>query len=267
MRWPPLVVSHLSTPRYTNLLAWVMLLVGMGCARGNPPLVVVGQVAPTPECILDPAGNLFVFEHVLDLDLATRDQIVPPSRAAYFTPLLVLNHMVNRFGFAMRYPPMADSNGLTIVGAEVEILDAQGRRLPRGLYRAQASGFVPSALEDQPGRGIAAVDLIPRSYVPILVEWFTDRSNSEGLLTVQVSVIGVSQGGVEVKSAPFVLPIRLCYGCLFVEGVLEEGERQACFPGQDQVAKVGGYSPPQPCTSSEECPSGRCLLGRCAAAE
>lgn len=238
-----------------------LLVGGAGCAPGNPGLTVVAPLAPTDTCTFDPAGTTFVTNAVLDLDPAAAPG-TGEVRAGYTAQFIVTNAILNRYNAS--YPVMADPNDITITSAEVELLDTRGSRLAGGFYRTRASGYVESALGDQPGRGIARVDVIPNSVVSTVVEpAFLDAPEGGGLLTVRVTVIGITQSGSEIKSAPYVLPIDVCYGCLYRDGVVEEGMTPGCTPGQDSTYVLPGYARTPVCIDSGECATGACVLGHC----
>lgn len=238
----------------------------VGCAPGNPGLVVVNQIAPSDECVWDPSSAEFVSEPVFDLDPLTPAVLanigVAETRPTYVGQFLVLNNLINRF--STTYPVMADPNFVTITSAEVELLSNEGRRLPSGFYRTRASGAIQSALGDQPGRGIARVDVIPGSVVDVLANEFAERLEGDGLITARVVIIGVTQGGTELRSSPFVLPIQLCYGCLYNDRTLMVGESAGCSPGQDGYYVARGFVRTPACVTSGDCASGLCVLGHCA---
>lgn len=263
-----------------GLVATTALVLGglaAGCAPGNPGLAIVGQQAPNDMCVWDPAGNLFVAEPVFDLDpltpalldqMRTLDAGFGETRPLYRAQFAVVNNLINRFSTS--YPVMADPNRVSITGAEVELLDRGGRRLPSGFYRTRASGTIPSALGDQPGRGLAAVDVIPQTVAAGLADRFVDTLEGDGLITARVVVIGTSQGGIEVRTAPYILPIQLCYGCLYRVALPMEDEG-GCSPGQDSSFVFGTFVRTPACSFDSPCvpppvnpPFGElCILGHC----
>lgn len=263
-----------------GLVATTALALGglaAGCAPGNPGLAIVGQQAPNDMCVWDPAGNLFVAEPVFDLDPLTPallDQMrtlnagLGETRPLYRAQFAVVNNLINRFSTS--YPVMADPNRVSITGAEVELLDRGGRRLPSGFYRTRASGTIPSALGDQPGRGLAAVDVIPQTVAAGLADRFVDTLEGDGLITARVVVIGTSQGGIQVRAAPYILPIQLCYGCLYRTPIAMETPG-GCSPGQDSRFIFRTFDRTPACSFDSPCvpplmnpPFGeRCILGHC----
>lgn len=238
----------------------------MGCAPGNPGLVVVNQLAPNDMCVWDPSTQIFVGEPTFDLDPLTPAILAGigtgETRPAYIGQFLVLNNLINRFSTG--FPVMADPNFVTITAAEIELLSNEGRRLPNGFYRTRASGTVSSALGDQPGRGLARVDVIPGSLADSLATEFANRLEGDGLITARIVIIGTTQGGTELRTSPFILPISLCYGCLYNNRTLEVGESPGCTPGQDGYYTAPGFARTPSCIVSEDCASGLCVLGHCA---
>ncbi|MFN9810840.1 MAG: hypothetical protein ACK6CU_14535, partial [Deltaproteobacteria bacterium] len=245
-----------------------------GCAPGNPGLAIVGQQAPNDMCFWDPAGNLVVAEPVFDLDpltptllddMRTLGRGFGETRPLYRAQFAVVNNLINRFSTS--YPVMADPNRVSITGAEVELLDRGGRRLPSGFYRTRASGTIPSALGDQPGRGLAAVDVIPQTVAAGLADRFVDTLEGDGLITARVVVIGTSQGGIEVRAAPYILPIQLCYGCLYRTPIAME-PLGGCSPGQDSSFVFRTFVRTRACSLDSPCVPDAingelCILGHC----
>lgn len=241
----------------------------IGCAPGNPGMVVINQLAPSDECIWDPAGIEYVAEPVFDLDPLTPSILgnigLAETRPTYIAQFLVLNNLINRFSTS--YPVMADPNVITAARAEIELLRPNGSRFaaPAGFYSTRASGTVVSALGDQPGRGLVRVDVIPSTVADALaIEFGQGQLQGDGLVTARVVIIGLTQGGTEVRTAPFVMPISLCYGCLYVDRPLMTGENAGCTPGQDQTFVAPGFTRTPPCVDAGECVSGACVLGHCA---
>jgi hypothetical protein len=237
-----------------------------GCAPGNPGLVIVNQVAPSNECLWDPSSTIAIAEPAMDLDPLTPAILsaigLAETRPVYVAQFSVVNNLINRFSAS--YPVMADPNTLTATAAEVELLGVEGRRLPSGFYRTRAAGVVVSALGDQPGRGIIRVDVIPQTVADTLAITFADRLEGEGLITARVVIIAQTQGGTEVRTSPYVMPIQLCYGCLYSNRTLMTGESPGCTPGQDGYFVASGFARTPGCLSSDECASGLCVLGHCA---
>jgi hypothetical protein len=238
----------------------------VGCAPGNPGLVIVNQVAPSDDCLYDPTGTIAIAEPALDLDPLTPAILssigLAETRPVYIAQFAVINNLINRFSTS--YPVMADPNAITATAAEVELLGVDGRRLPSGFYRTRASGVVNSALGDQPGRGLIRVDVIPQTVADTLAITFADRLEGEGLVTARVVIIGSTQGGTELRTAPYVMPIQLCYGCLYSNRMLMTGESAGCSPGQDGYYVAPGFARTPGCITSDECASGLCVLGHCA---
>jgi len=241
----------------------------VGCAPGNPGLNVLFQVPPNDMCLVDPNAIDRVVESRFDLDPLTPMILASAGfaeyRPMYVANLVVNNNIINRTNSG--YPLMGDTSDVTITSAEVELIGVDGRRVAGGFYRARASGVIESALGDQPGRGLARVDVIPRTVAATLANNLIDTLPGEGLIVARVVVIGVTQGGTEVRASPYVIPIDLCYGCLYVAGMPEPGESPGCTPGQDSTFLLGSFARTPPCVDSGECASGLCVLGRCAREE
>lgn len=238
----------------------------LGCAPGNPGLVVLHQVAPSDECLWDAAGTLFVAEPTFDLDPLTPGVLggigSGETRPLYLAQFAVLNQIISRYSTV--YPVQANVNTVTIQAAEIELLGVDGRRMPSGFYRTRASGTILSAVGDQPGRGLARVEVVPSTVANGLADLMGDRLEGEGLVTARVVIIGQTQGGAEIRSSPFILPIQLCYGCLYADRPLMVGQSGGCTPGQDSEYIAPGFVRTPACVDSGECASGLCVLGHCA---
>jgi len=238
----------------------------VGCAPGNPGLNVLFQVAPTDECVFDPNSIERIVEPSFDVDPLTPMMLSSAGfgefRPMYVAHLVVNNNIINRTNSG--YPLMGDTSDVTVTSAEVELLGVDGRRVAGGFYRTRASGVIESALGDQPGRGLARVDVIPRTVAATLANNLIDTLPGEGLIVARVVVIGVTQGGSEVRAAPYIIPIDLCYGCLYAAGMPEAGESAGCTPGQDSTFLLVPFVRTPACVDSGECASGLCVLGRCA---
>ncbi len=244
--------------RHLSIATLSALLFGsLGCAPGNPGLDIVGDIAPDDMCVVDPAATVFVIASTFDLDSTF-------GAPAYSVAFSVQNHLINRFSTS--FPVMADVNTVTITNAEVELVDRNGRRLAitNSLYRVPAGGTIPSASGDQPGRGIAYATIIPSNVSQQLLTAFENVPAGSGSVVARVAIIGVSQGGSEIISSDFVIPISLCVGCLYSSATPPDDAPTVCNPGQSRTTFVPGYVPPVPCETSDECASALCALGRCA---
>ena len=231
------------------------LAAAVGCAPGNPGMDILGAVPPNPDmCVVDPASIVYRLDQAFDLD--------PRFSPRFHLFLAVQNHLLNRF--STTFPVMANQNDISISGAEVELVDRNGRRLAiaNSFYRTTGSGLILAAAGDQPGRGIADVDIIPTNVAAQLPALFANAPAGTAQITARVSVIGTTQGGSEIISGEFIIPIRLCVSCLFVPGSPPEGEMNGCQPGQD-VFYVGATAPLLACETNDMCPDDLCTLGRC----
>lgn len=233
----------------------------LGCAPGNPGMNVLGAIPPDSEdgCTVDPASAVFEGRHVFDLD--------PRFNPTMELSLSMQNHLINRY--SVTFPVMANQNDITITGAEVELVDRNGRRLAiqNAFYRTPGLGTIPAASGDQAGRGIANVEVIPPNVVTQLSALFADVPAGASEIVARVAVIGSTQGGSEVISGDYVAPISLCVGCRYIPGVPPESPTPSmpadgCRVGQD-LRYVGGTPPLVACETGDTCPSDLCVLGRC----
>lgn len=257
-------LGFIASPRVAIGFCASVLLALVGCAPGNSALIIVNQIAPSDSCEWE-AGGASIAAPTLDIDPLTPEIRAGAGLGAgstYTAFFSVQSYIRSRY--SETYPVQADVNALAIQSAEVELLGVDGRRLPGGFYRTRAFGHVPSAVGETPGTGVVNVEVIPASMSLALGDAFAGAGASDGLITASVVIIGMTTGATEVRSMPFILPIRLCYGCLYVDRVTETGEVGSCTPGQDSAAALPGFSSTPTCVDSEDCASGLCTLGHCA---
>lgn len=203
----------------------VLLLALAGCAPSNPGIQIEALLF-RGECSFA-ASAMPATAALPQLDTAPgiRPEIV------YDAPLQLANRMLNLASSV--YPIMADPNTFYIEEAEVELTAIDGSGLDlAGLpsrFRVPAFGQVPSAADQEPGRGITMVRVVPAVYGDALTE-------REGTILVNVRVRGTTSGDSTQTTGEFTFPLELCNGCLFRCEVVEgEPVRQiSCSPGQDQ---------------------------------
>jgi hypothetical protein len=143
------------TVRIARWLVLFFVTLYAGCTDQNADLFITANLQPTSECIVLPDSPR-LFGGVLDTGLARG---VEPT-SSYTVYPLYQNQMKNRSSVA---PLRADPNGFTVLGAEVQLVGADGTplALPGGLANpytivAGESTYVPASLANevsaQPGR-------------------------------------------------------------------------------------------------------------------
>lgn len=221
--------------------AVLLSLLVMGCAPTNPAIDVQSLLLPDPTMCVIGVDGAFPTQPTLDTNSASLavtlgsapgpNPLMRPFGLRYQANFLVLNRMINQFNGI--YPIMADPNTFQVQGAIVELRDISGAPLDFGgalpnPYSVSGSGTISSALQDEAGRGIASVEILPRVYG----DQFVDQDLT---LLVSVQLTGSTTGGSEQSTGEFVFPLRLCNGCLF-QCQMDMGVaivQLSCDPGQD----------------------------------
>lgn len=236
---------------------------GMGCAPGNPSLMIIGNLAPSDECAWDPGGTEYVGRPIIDVDPLSLTAPLVGGYTAYFS---MQNNIISRY--SQSFPVMGDTADVTLTGAEVELVGLDGNRLPHmsnTFYRTTATGTISSAEGSQSGQGLGVIQVIPGAVAAELPVAFENTPSTQSQFVARIVAIGVTQGGVEVRSPEYSMTIQACYGCLYTSEGLPDGVADACTAGQDALKwGVAGFVSPTPCTSSDDCASGLCTMGVCA---
>lgn len=99
-----------------------------------------------------------------------------------------------------------ETSRVEIKSADVQILGPDGAVL--GQFSVPATGFVNPASNTTPGLGLTEILMIDGATGKLL--------NDQGiqLVTSRVIVRGRTLGGLDIKTAPFDFPIKVCNGCL-----------------------------------------------------
>lgn len=206
-------------------LGWAALF-AIGCAPGNPGLLVGGVLARDESCMVSSSSPA----------LASGTLDVSGSRVSYSAFILLYNQLLNLSQSGTGGPPMADPNVITLTSAEIELQDSAGGALAVGgpnPFTTTATGFVPSAEGSTVGEGIGAIEIIPPAYGEAL------RGASGTRIIASIRAVGLTAGNSELVTNPFSFPIDLCSGCLFVcrrdmtTGIAECAN--SCRPGQDEL--------------------------------
>lgn len=199
----------------------------LGCAPGNPGLVVMNVVAPNDQCNYD-VSNPMLATGTYDLE----------SGAPYVAYLRFGNQLINLGESGTSGPPRADPNVVVVQEIEVELRDAGGNLvsvggLPNPVTLPAGGGAIPSSDGTTFGEGIGAAELIPAAYGAALA------GSADGtIIIVGVRAVGRTLGDAELVSNEFAYPVRLCTGCLLPAcpvGAETQPCAPACLPGQDQV--------------------------------
>lgn len=218
----------------TTLVATILAVTG--CVDHDAAsFFISGAVAPDgDDCLLEP-GNALVSRGVFNVE----------QRAGYFVFPLYNNQLVSQGSEA---PLRADTNGVLIQGAEIELRDAAGVALDFGglpnPFTVPTSDFVPSTPSvNAAGQAVGSILAIPPAYADVL---FTQLGGAGGdpaasnIVVAAISVFGETTGEVDVEADEWLWPIDICRGgCLFLCLPPEEmADAVCCTPGQDFACEV-----------------------------
>ncbi len=194
------------------------------CTEDGTALHIECNVAPDVSdegCVWDPGSSTCVFDGRLNIRSAN----------SYFAGFKVVSGLKAR---RTTSPPRAEPNGVQLSEAEVQLRTPGGSPLPglpEGLpnpYTLVSTGYVKPE-----GTGLMQVELLPPAYVQFLREQESDPKTARGQIVAAVTIRGVTDGQVEVETAPFLWPIRL----ISKSPVLEDGE---CKEVEAQCAAIQG---------------------------
>ena len=104
-----------------------------------------------------------------------------------------------------------ESNRILITGAEVHLLDEQGRLIEE--FTVVATGFVDPTKTSEASYGIAAFRVIPPQTGALLRDQFINANPGRINIIATFSVFGETLGGAEIESGEYSWPITICYGC------------------------------------------------------
>jgi hypothetical protein len=200
------------------VLAFVVPVLA-GCTEDNPGLIVIGNVQPDAMCVYRPAAGSLVARGVYDVAFPHGYYVAP-----LFNSWLVSRTMIRPI------PPMVETNGIQIEGAEVELTAQDGSALPiaTSAYTVAASAFVPPALGIAPGAGTGLVEAIPAS---VGTELAGALGSGTTTITARITFFGRTAGGSVIDASPWLWPIEVCTGCLEAPcGTMFEAQ---CNVGQD----------------------------------
>lgn len=194
------------TVRIARWLVLFFVTLYAGCTEQNADLFITANLQPSSECVVLPDSPR-LFGGVLDTGLARG---VEPT-SSYTVYPLYQNQMKNRSSVA---PLRADPNGFTVLGAEVQLVGADGTSLalPGGLANpytivAGESTYVPASLANEVSAQPGALEIIPSHYVEALDEVVL----SVGAFTMLavVTAFGVTTGDNELELNPWKWSIRV----------------------------------------------------------
>ncbi len=214
------------------------------------------QAAQAPDCTAKPDPNgVFLARGTLDVGVRSR----------YFAFVLVGNQLVARGDFKLA---RAESNRVTLTGADVHLLDDQLKEI--AFYSVVALGTVDPTTSSDPGYGLASVEVIPSGAIDA-IKGTVVHSNTVRTFYAKLRVFGSTLGGTDVESGDFTFPIDVCFGCSVIftpesndttigpgttpncrgkvaSATTTTGQTQACFFGQDGFIQCNVCQGLQVCT-------------------
>jgi len=165
----------------------------------------VGNLLPDQSCTVD-SNSTFLLKGSYDVGAPAG------CDASYQVRLLVQSFLVS--------PGLPDGavgiapNAVQVTNAVVALLDASGSAVNVGTqpnpFSVSTAATIPAAQFQQPGSGVALVEVIPSSYRPFLAELAALR----GTIVAEVALTATKVDGTRVDPEPFLFPIELCAGCL-----------------------------------------------------
>jgi hypothetical protein len=199
------------------------------CSEDNPGLVVVGNVQGDAMCIYRPVAGMFVGRGVYDVAFPH----------GYYVAPLFNSWLIGRAAVRPSMP-MAETNGIQIEGAEVELTAQDGSSLPIATtaYTVAASAYVPPALGILPGAGTGLVEIIPAS---VGTELAGALGSGATTVVARVTFFGRTTGGTVIDASPWTWPIDVCTGCL--EAPCGTMLVSPCLVGQDTNRYVSASCP------------------------
>lgn len=174
-------------------------------ASAGPATLVVGNLLPDESCVVDENSN-FVLKGTYDVSAPAGCVASYPAR------LLVQSFLVS--------PGLPDGavgiapNAVQVTDAVVTLLDASGSAVNVGTqpnpFSVSTAATIPAAQFEQPGSGVALVEVIPSSYRPFLA----DLAALGATIVAEIALTATTVDGTRVDPEPFLFPIELCAGCL-----------------------------------------------------
>lgn len=182
----------------------------MACAPEGPAAIVVGSMIPDEDCEVS-SDSTFLLKGVYDVNAGQGNQ----CSNSYNMNLLVNSYLIKRGSPTGSPSPLrAEPNVLRITEATVSLLQVDDSAFPfPGLpnpFRVTTFATVPPSEFEDPGAGVALVEVIPSFYARHLAMLGQQR----GTIVAAVKLFGETTGGVEVEFAEYRFPIQLCDGCL-----------------------------------------------------
>ena len=195
-----------------RLRSLAILLALAGCADDYASVFITGVAQPSLQeggCTYDTGTQLLNGTYDPDPD---GDGF---SNSSYLLGLSVENSL-----FPRENGVRAETNGVFVTDAVVTVESTSTGIIAE--YRVPASGYIPPG-----GTEVVTVEAIPAS---IMVA-------PDQAIILQISLIGHTQGEIDIETGPFSWPVAVCRNCLFTctmneDGVPDDSLGQ-CSPGSN----------------------------------
>lgn len=191
-----------------RLRTLAILLALTGCADDNVSVFVTGMAIPT---VSDGACE---YDSAMKLSNGVYD---PSEGTSYVLFATVQNALIPR---ANELRP--ETNGVFITDAVINVIDPN-TSASLAEYSVPATGYIPPG-----GTDVVAMEAIPSSI---------DVSGSSQVI-LEISLVGQTQGEIEIETGSFSWPVTVCSRCLFpscmmtADGEVDES-LGLCSPGSN----------------------------------
>lgn len=179
------------------------LLLAPACADNDQSFYIEGVIAPPARegnkaCLYtDDAQQPQLFEGVVDVSLAD----------SYSAVVLVGSQMITR---ADNIAPRTDPNRAKVTGAIIRVTDANDNTL--GEFTSTSTGTVNTSQGGISAFGSALVTAIDSTTLQKVGAGVVPGQTK--LVIANIKALGQTLGGVDLESAEYAFPIRVCNQCL-----------------------------------------------------
>ncbi len=217
-------------------IVFAVIAAAMGCAENRAAFFIQQVQVPTAECTVTSEETSYRTAGVVDVAFRRQYHIFPLLRNQ-------LAPTENPENF------VSETNGIQVEGANI--------RIWRG-GRPQGSPFYtfyqPAASYVHPGNvSASSFTGVPEQAISALLQFslgvddanqltFGELAGYQDLITVGITMLGITNGNQDVETPEFYFPVNLCFGCLLYCSVSEEGQycpidteaTPPCLVGQDE---------------------------------
>lgn len=190
--------------RTAACLVFVLLALN-GCTDNRQSFFIRFVGVPSGEDCAVPSDRNAVARSAGVLDVGVK--------GSYFLALLVENAMSSSTALN---PITAESNRVTVTGAQVRLSTETGERLGGGDF------FVPFSATVDPGN----VQALAFTAIP---EGYASSVTAGTLVIIETKILGTTGGGLEIDTPWFSFPVYTCNGCTADWGSAAWNSTDACW--------------------------------------